>query len=167
MMMKRLAEFLDANGVHYSLISHPPSFTAQDTAHTAHISGKELAKTVVVWMDGEMVLVVLPASHMINFTQLREFSKSENIELATEGEFKNRFPECEVGAMPPFGNLFGMRVFVASPLAEDMEIAFNAGSHRELVKMTYKDFERLVKPAVGSFAFRKSAPANEEMLGGV
>jgi len=151
MILKKLVEFLDSNNVRYTILTHSPAFTAQEIAHQAHISGKEIAKTVIVWMDGAMVMAVLPGSHIINFAHLQEHSGAKNVELAGETEFKDRFPNCEVGAMPPFGNLFNMPVYVASALKEDREIAFNAGSHRELVKMSYTDYERLVKPVIASF----------------
>lgn len=155
MILKKLVQFLDDNKVKYTVITHSPSFTSQEIAQSAHISGKELAKTIIVWMDGSMAMVVLPGSHMIDFAMLKVQSQAANVELANESEFKDRFPECEVGAMPPFGNLFAMRAFVASALKEDKEIAFNAGSHRELIKMAYDDYERLVKPVVAPFTFRK------------
>jgi Ala-tRNA(Pro) deacylase len=157
MTLKKLVEYLDNNKVKYVVITHSTAFTAQDVAQSAHISGKEVAKTVVVWMDGAMAMAVLPASHMIDFNLLKEVTGAKNVELASESEFKDRFPECEIGAMPPFGNLFTMRVFVSSSLSEDKEIAFNAGSHREMVKMSYVDFEKLVQPTVASFTFEKKA----------
>jgi Ala-tRNA(Pro) deacylase len=161
MILKKLVEFLDNNRVKYVVVTHSPAFTAQDVAQSAHIPGKEVAKAVIVWMDGAMAMAVLPASQMIDFDLLRNITGAKSVELASESEFKDRFPECDVGAMPPFGNLFGMRVFAASTLAEDKEIAFNAGSHRELVKMSYVDFERLAKPAIGSFTFRKKGLGDE------
>jgi len=139
MILKQLVDFLDSNKAKYIVISHSPAFTAQDVAQSAHIPGKEVAKTVIVWMDGTMAMSVLPASQMVDFNLLKEVTGAKNVELATESEFKDRFPDCEVGAMPPFGNLFNMRVFAASSLAEDKEIAFNAGSHREVLKMAYAD----------------------------
>ena len=151
MPVKRLKEFLDTNNIKYVIISHSRVFTAQETATSAHISGKELAKTVMVKIDGKMAMAVLPASYKVDFDLLKKTTGSSKVEIASEKEFKDLFPECEVGAMPPFGNLYGMDVFVAKSLAEDEEIAFNAGSHRELVKMAYKDFERLVKPKVMKF----------------
>ena len=95
---------------------------------------------------------VLPASAKVDFELLKKATGSGKVEIASEKEFKDMFPECEVGAMPPFGNLYGMDVFVAESLTEDEDISFNAGSHRELVKMAYKDFERLVKPKVTKFS---------------
>ena len=152
MPVKKLKEFLNTEGVKYTMISHSPVYTAQQTAASAHISGKELAKTVMVKVDGKMAMAVLPASYRVNFELLKKAAEVREVELATEEEFKGMFPGCDVGAMPPFGNLYGMEVFVAEKLAEDEEIAFNAGSHTELIKLSYKDFERLVRPKVARFA---------------
>lgn len=152
MTVRRLREFLDENKVKYMVISHSLAYTAQEIAASAHISGQELAKTVVVKIDGEMALAVLPATYKIDFDLLKQATGAKKLELASEREFTDRFPECETGAMPPFGNLYGMDVFVAETLTEDEEIAFNAGSHTELVKLAYKDFERLVKPKVVRFS---------------
>jgi Ala-tRNA(Pro) deacylase len=146
MPVKKLREFLDTNGVKYVSIVHSKAYTAQTIAAASHIPGKELAKTVMVLLDGKMAMAVLPASYQVNFDLLKKATGAKKVELAGEGEFKNMFPECEVGAMPPFGNLYGMEVFVAESLAEDDEIAFNAGSHTELIKLHYEDFEKLVKP---------------------
>ena len=152
MPVKRLKEFLDSHNMKYVTISHSRAFTAQETATSAHIPGKELAKTVMVKTDGKMAMAVLPASYKVDFDLLKKATGSGKIEIADEEEFKGLFPGCEVGAMPPFGNLYGMDVFVAKSLTEDEEIAFNAGSHRELVRMAYKDFEGLVKPRVMKFS---------------
>ena len=155
MILKKLVEYLDDNNVRYVNVTHSTAFTAQDVAQSAHIPGKEMAKSVIVWMDGAMAMVVLPASSMIDFTKLKEFSQTKNVELASESEFKDRFPDCEVGAMPPFGNLFNMRVIADTALSEDREISFNAGSHHELIRLPYANFEQLVKPALGSLAVPK------------
>ncbi|MCF6155026.1 MAG: YbaK/EbsC family protein [Candidatus Brocadia sp.] len=152
MPVKRLKEFLDSQNIKYVTISHSRAFMAKETATSAHIPWKELAKTVMVKIDGKMAMAVLPASCKVDFDLLRKATGSGKIEIADEKEFKDLFPGCEVGAMPPFGNLYGMDVFVARSLTEDKEIAFNAGSHRELVRMAYKDFERLVKPKVMEFS---------------
>ena len=152
MPVQKLKEFLDSHSIKYVTISHSRAFTAQETATSAHIAGKELAKTVMVKMNGKMAMAVLPAYSKVDFDILKKATGSATIEIASEKEFKNLFPDCEIGAMPPFGNLYGMDVFVAESLTEDKEIAFNAGSHRELVKMAYKDFERLVKPKVTKFS---------------
>ena len=152
MPVKTLKKFLDENKVKYVVISHSPAYTAQDIAASAHIPGKELAKTVMVKIDGKMSMAVLPASYKVDFKLLKKATGASDVVLASEPEFKDMFPECELGAMPPFGNLYGMDVFVAESLAEDEEIAFNAGSHTELVRLAYRDCERLVKPAVLRFS---------------
>jgi Ala-tRNA(Pro) deacylase len=152
MPVKRLKEFLDSNNIKYVSISHSPAYTAQAIAASAHVSGKELAKTVMVKVDGKIAMAVLPASFQVDFDKMKEATGAKTVELATELEFKDLFPECEVGAMPPFGNLYDMDVFAAAKLAEDEEIAFNAGSHTELIKLAYADFERLVKPKVIAFS---------------
>lgn len=151
MPVRRLKEFLDSQQIKYVTISHSPAFTAQQIAATAHVPGKELAKTVMVLVDGKMAMAVLPASLRVDLDHLQEIVGARRIELADERSFRDKFPECEVGAMPPFGNLYGMDVYVADSLAEDDEIAFNAGSHTELIRMAYADFERLVKPKVLAF----------------
>jgi len=152
MPVKRLKEFLDSHNIKYVIISHSPAYTAQAIAASAHVSGKELAKTVMIKLDGKMAMAVLPASYQVDFDLMKEAVGAKKIELATETEFKDLFPECEVGAMPPFGNLYDMDVFAAARLAEDDEIAFNAGSHTELIKLAYKDFERLANPKVLKFS---------------
>ncbi|MDX1388250.1 MAG: YbaK/EbsC family protein [Acidobacteriota bacterium] len=151
MPVKKLREFLVGENVKYVLLCHSAAFTAQEIAAKAHIPGKELAKTVIVSIDGEMAMAVLPASYKVDFTSLKEMAGAGRVDLCDEKDFRNKFPGCELGAMPPFGNLYDMRVFVDETLAEDDEIAFNAGSHTELVRMAYKDFERLVQPTVVSF----------------
>jgi Ala-tRNA(Pro) deacylase len=148
MPVQKLREFLDSHGVKYVTISHSPAYTAQEIAATAHISGKELAKTVIVKLDGTLAMAVLPASYQVDLDLLKEAAKATTVELAREAEFKDKFPGCETGAMPPFGNLYGMAVFAADTLAEDEQIAFTAGSHNELIRMSYADFAKLVRPAV-------------------
>ena len=152
MPVKKLKDFLDSNSIKYTMISHSQAYTAQLIAASAHIPGKELAKTVMVKIDDKMAMAVLPASFKVDFNLLKEGIGASNVGLAGEQEFKDKFPECDVGAMPPFGNLYGMEVFVAEKLAEDEEIVFNAGSHTELIRLAYKDFERLVKPKVMKFS---------------
>ncbi|MBD3223983.1 MAG: deacylase [Caldithrix sp.] len=148
MPVKKLKDFLDKKRVKYVLISHSEAYTSQEIAATAHIPGKELAKTVIVKLDGEMAMVVLPASHQIDFDLCKKATGSDTVELASEEEFKYRFPDCEIGAMPPFGNLYDMDVYVAEKLTEDELIAFNACSHKELMRISYKDFKKLVDPRV-------------------
>ena len=155
MPVRKLKEFLDQANVKYVTVSHSPAYTAQEIAASAHIPGKELAKTAMLKIDGRMAMAVLPASYRVDFDLLREAAQAERVELATERDFIDLFPECEPGAMPPFGNLWDMDVYVADALAEDEEIAFNAGSHTELIKLGYRDFQRLVKPKVLRFAAQR------------
>jgi Ala-tRNA(Pro) deacylase len=154
MPVQKLRKFLDEHDVKYVTISHSPSFTAQEIAASAHIPGQELAKTVIVKIDGEMAMAVLPASFLVDFEVLKESVGARSVELATESEFRDTFPGCELGAMPPFGNLYDMDVYVANDLADDEEIAFNAGLHTELIRLKYADFERLVQPKLVEFAAR-------------
>lgn len=148
MPTQKLKQFLDSNNVEYMTINHSPAYTAQRIAELTHISGKELAKTVIVKLDGEFAMTVLPASHRVDLDYLKRGVNADTVEVATESEFKDLFPDCEVGAMPPFGNLYDMDVYVAEKLAEDEEIAFNSGTHTELVRLSYEDFENLVAPKV-------------------
>lgn len=148
MPIRKLREFLDSHDVRYFVLSHSPAYTAQDVAAAAHVPGKELAKTVIVTIDGTMAMVVLPASRQLDFELLRELTGTRDVQLAGESEFGGLFPECEIGAMPPFGNLYGMDVYVAEELEEDDEIAFNAGSHHELLRLSFDDYRRLVLPKV-------------------
>lgn len=154
MPLSKIKEFLDRNNVRYITLKHSPAYTAQEIAAIAHVSGKELAKTVMIKVNGQMAMAVLPASFKISFEQMKAALGAEKVRLAYEQEFMDKFPDCEVGAMPPFGNLYGMEVYVAESLAKDEEIAFNACSHSELIKMSYKDFETLVKPKILRFSMQ-------------
>ncbi len=153
MPAKKLKKFLDDNNIKYVSITHSPAFTSQEIAASAHIPGKELAKTVVIKIENKIAMAVIPGSYKIDLHFLKEMLGHENIRIASEYEFVDKFPGCEIGAMPPFGNLYDMEVYAAGSLAEDEEIAFNAGTHTELIKMSYKDFERLVHPKVFEFSY--------------
>jgi Ala-tRNA(Pro) deacylase len=154
MPVRQLQEFLDSHHAKYMTITHSPTYSAQTIAASTHTPGKEFAKSVIVKLDGKMALAVLPACNLIDFNRLRETTGAGDAELAHEEEFQHLFPECEVGAMPPFGNLYGLEAFVDESLTEDQEIAFNAGSHWELMRMAYRDFEGLVKPKVARFSYQ-------------
>jgi len=151
MPVKTLKHFLDVNGIKYVSIIHSPAYTAQEVAQSVHMPGRELAKVVIIELDGKMAMAVLPATRKVVVQDVRELTGCDDVKFATEGEFKSRFPDCEVGAMPPFGNLYGMDVYASEELALNREIAFNAGSHVEIIRMNYEDFERLVKPKVLAF----------------
>jgi Ala-tRNA(Pro) deacylase len=152
MPLNRLRTFLDSHNTKYIVISHSLAYTAQGIAALAHISGKELAKTVVVNLDGQLAMAVVPASCQVDMNLLRAAAGTKTTALALELEFKNKFPDCETGAMPPFGNLYDMPVFADESLAQDKEIAFNAGSHRELIQLAWKDFVDLVRPRLVKLA---------------
>lgn len=153
MPAQKLKEYLDAQRVKYVSINHSPAYTAQEIAASAHVRGKELAKTVIVTLDGRMAMAVLPASRKVGFDLLREASGAEAVQLASEQAFRDMFPGCELGAMPPFGNLYDIDVYVSQSLTEDEEIVFNAGTHTELIRLAYADFERLVRPKVARIAY--------------
>ncbi|HEV2435886.1 MAG TPA: YbaK/EbsC family protein [Verrucomicrobiae bacterium] len=151
MPVKQLKEFLDEHHVKYVSITHSKAYTAQEVAASAHVPGGSMAKVIIVELDGEMAMAVLPANRKIVLPDLHDVTGSDQVRFVSEDKFKNRFPDCEIGAMPPFGNLYGMDVFVADALAQNREIAFNAGSHEEIIKLAYEDFERLVQPNLVSF----------------
>jgi Ala-tRNA(Pro) deacylase len=151
MPVRTLKEFLDREKVKYITIRHSPAYTAQQVAQSTHIRGKELAKTVIVELDGKMAMAVLPADRKIVLQDLREVTGSDQVKFASEDEFRKKFADCETGAMPPFGNLYGMEVYVAEALTQNEEIAFNAGSHTEVIRLAFSDFEKLVRPKVMSF----------------
>ena len=152
MPVKELTQFLDACNVKYTSIVHSPAYTAQEIAESAHIKGHSMAKVVIVKLDDVMAMAVLPADTKVILQDLRELTGHENVQLATEDEFRSRFPDCELGAMPPFGNLYSMDVYVAESLTKNEQIAFNAGSHLEVIQLDYPDFERLTHPKVLSFS---------------
>jgi Ala-tRNA(Pro) deacylase len=152
MSLARLKEFLDNHNIKYVTISHSVAYTSQGIAALTHIPGKELAKTVIVKIDGALAMVVLPAPSQVDLSRLARGAGANQAVLASEQEFKDRFPDCETGAMPPFGNLYDLPVFADESLSQDKEIAFNAGSHRELLRMSWEDFERLVRPQIAKVA---------------
>jgi Ala-tRNA(Pro) deacylase len=153
MPVQELTEYLDSHEIGYEIVKHARAYTAQEIAAAAHIPGKELAKTVIIKVDSEMVMAVLPAYCRVNVERIREATGAGEARLATEREFEALFPGCELGAMPPFGNLYGTDVFVDENLAENDRILFNAGSHTELIRMSYGDFAALVKPKVLPFSW--------------
>jgi Ala-tRNA(Pro) deacylase len=158
--VEQVKQFLQANNIKYVTITHSTAYTAQEIAALTHMKGRDLAKTVVVKLDGTLALSVVPASSHVDLLRLRELSGAKTTELAGEGEFRTRFPGCELGAMPPFGNLYQMPVYVDESLASKHDIAFNAGTHSELMQLAYADFERLVKPRVAAITpSRKGAHA--------
>jgi Ala-tRNA(Pro) deacylase len=148
MAISKLTDYLDENGKKYVIVKHSEAFTAQEVAASAHIPGKDMVKTVIVKADGDMKMVILPSTHDVDFNSIREALDAEEVELASEEEFESLFPDSELGAMPPFGNFYDMDTLVAESLTDDDIIAFNAGNHREVIKMAYSDYEELVQPDI-------------------
>ncbi len=161
MVIERLREYLDKNGVKYVVQSHSPAYSAQEVAHLVHVPGREVAKTVIVKIHDDFAMAVLPASYHVDFHRLMNALKTSDMYLAGEDEFAVRFPDCEVGAMPPFGNLYDMDVYVAQSLAEDTHITFNAGTHTDVVTLRYEDYAKLAQPQVVSFTDRKRRQEQE------
>lgn len=156
---QRLQTFLASNRMKYSVMKHPVAYTAQEIAAAQHVPGRRLAKSVLVLTDRGPVLAVLPAVQLIDLKKLKTFLKTKTLTIGKEADIKARFPDVEVGAMSPFGNLYEVPVAVDRGLAESGEIVFNAGSHTETIKMRYADFATLVKPKAGSFGLvRASTP---------
>ncbi|MGO1499867.1 MAG: aminoacyl-tRNA deacylase [Marinobacter sp.] len=148
MPVQQLKEFLDEANVEYMCLTHPPAFTAQELAHHVKIAGDKVVKTVIIELDGKMAMLVMPATWRVRWDSLSRILDTDFVDLADEQEFQDRFPDCEVGAMPPFGNLFGMTVYCAEPLTEQSELAFAAGSHTETLHIKTQDFLNLVQPMV-------------------
>jgi Ala-tRNA(Pro) deacylase len=147
-ILRKLKEMLDEAKISYEVHSHLQAFTAQETAARQHLSGKDMAKVVMLEVDGALAMAVIPASRMISLNAVKASLGAKEVRLATEDEFASRFPECEIGAMPPFGNLFDLPVYVDPTLEEDEAIFFNAGNHQQTVEMRYRDFAQIVQPRV-------------------
>jgi Ala-tRNA(Pro) deacylase len=147
-----MREYLNKNHVRYVTVEHSPAYTAEAVAASAHVPSKEMAKTVMIEVDGLPAMAVVPAAFHVDLELLREALNAQCVSLLREKDFRDRFPDCAPGAMPPFGNLYGMPVYVSESLAEDEYVAFSAGSHHEVVLMTYADYERLVAPRVIKFS---------------
>lgn len=159
MPLTKLREFLDSRQIKYLVISHSVAYTAQGIAALVHLSGKKLAKTVIVKIDGVLAMAVVPASMHVDLDLLRTAAGAGVVEVATEQEFKDAFPDCETGAMPPFGNLYDMPVYADASLAENEEITFNAGTHRELMRMGWRDLTRLVDAQIVNLTHRPAVAA--------
>lgn len=146
MLSPRLHHFLDERHAPYTTLTHDRTITAQQTADAAHVDKRNFAKTVMLKIDGTLAMMVMPAAYRANLTRLSRSLGGRQVELAQEDEFKNVFPDCELGAMPPFGNLYGIPVYVDARMTGEAEIVFNAGSHTDAVRMPYAEFERLTQP---------------------
>ena len=151
-VLKKLKDYLEQNQVSYELGYHVRVYTAQEIAAAQHVPGKEMAKVVMVKTDGKSVMLVLPASYRVEMKKLKGVLNSKKVVMVKEEEFQELFPDCEIGAMPPFGNLYNLEVWVDQVLTEDDFIVFRAGSHVETLRIKYSDYARLVSPKVGDFS---------------
>jgi Ala-tRNA(Pro) deacylase len=156
-VLTKLEEYLKNQQIPFSRSTHPVAFTAQEVAQAEHVSGRMIAKTVVLLADGAFLVAVLSADAVVDLQELRHTLGVTHLRLATEREIADLFPDCELGAMPPFGNLYGLPVYAEASLAQQSEIAFNAGTHRDVVHMKFTDFRRLVDPLIMSFGRRVAA----------
>lgn len=143
---RKILDYLKEHNINFSTINHTPAYTASQIAQTAHVPGRKMAKCVMVKLDGKLTIVLIPAHQRIDLENIKKQARAQLVELAHEYEFSDKFPNCELGAMPPFGELFNMNVFIADSLSHQDWLAFNAGSHSELIKMDMKDFLKLVHP---------------------
>jgi Ala-tRNA(Pro) deacylase len=153
-----IRDYLQQHGVSYSVVEHPVAYTAQEEAAAAHVAGREWAKAVVCMVDDQPTMAVLPADRVVDFARFRTACGASSVRLASEAELQPLYSDCELGAMPPFGPLYKQPVLVDRSLTADPEILFNAGSHREAIRMRYRDFEELVKPTVAEFGVAASGP---------
>lgn len=149
---KKLKDFLDKNRVKFEANRHKEVYTAQEIAAVQHVPGDNMAKVVIVKADGKLGMLVLPATHKIDFKKLQSVLKVKNIKLASEAEFKSAFPDCEVGAMPPFGSLYNIPLLADKALTGSSMIAFNAGTHKDSVAIRLSDFTKLEKPVMVDFS---------------
>ena len=150
-VLKRLQSYLDSHQIPYQIIGHSLAYTAREAANSLHVPADTFAKVVVVKADGRYVMTVLPSNWKVDFRRLIDVLEYPHVRLATEEELATLFPDCEIGSMPPFGNLYGTPVYVDETLTRDEEIVFDAGSHVGAIKMRYQDFADLVHPQVAEF----------------
>jgi Ala-tRNA(Pro) deacylase len=147
-----MEQYLRENGAGFEVMKHSQAYTMQEVAAALHVPGKQVAKVVMVKGDGAMAMLVLPAPYRLDFAQARGTLDAKKVTLAGEEDFQDLFPDCETGAMPPFGNLYDLPVYVDISMAEEEDIVFRIGTHRETMKLAYTDFERLAQPQVAEFA---------------
>ena len=148
----RIRDFLDSQNVRYEELSHSTAYTGQEVAHTLHLSGKRCAKTVVLEGDGRLAMAVLPASNRLDLQDLQEAMEVEHLEMLAESALEELFPDCEAGAIPPLGRLYGMEVWVDQAVCDREHIVFCAGTHEDCIRMKYSDFAKLVQPRPSRFS---------------
>lgn len=151
-VLRKLRDYLDGNQIRYEVGYHARVYTAQEIAAAQHVPGKEMVKVVMVKADGKVVMLVLPASYRVDRKKLKGVLSCKKVGMTKEEEFQELFPDCEIGAMPPFGSLYNLEVWVDQVLAENESIVFQAGSHVETLRIKYSDYARLVNPRVADFS---------------
>ncbi|MBI4042053.1 MAG: YbaK/EbsC family protein [Deltaproteobacteria bacterium] len=156
-VVQKLADYLESKKIKYQEVPHREAYTAQEVAQSVHARGQEVVKVVVVKGKKKFYMLALPASYKVDLDAFSEIVDEKELRLATEGEIQSLFPECEVGAMPPFGNLWKIDVYADKSLAADKEIWIQPGSHTSLIKISFADFKKLVKPKVEEFARKQVA----------
>jgi Ala-tRNA(Pro) deacylase len=149
--LERLQTYFGEHGVAYETQQHRTAFTAQRVADALHEKGRYVVKVFIAWVDGKLVMLVLPAPAHVDYDRVRDWLRAQEVRAAHEDEFEHLFPDCEVGAMPPFGNLYHLPVYLDRSLADVDHLVFQAGTHRETMKIAMADYLRLVSPAVGDF----------------
>jgi len=159
-IFERIKDLFEREGIPYKLLAHSEVYTAPELAASIHTPGRKVAKVVMVWADGEYVMAVIPSHRHLNMARFAKVLEARHMLLAKEWEVGKLFPDCEVGAMPPLGNLYGLRVFVDTSLAQEPDIYFPAGSHHEVIEIRYEDYERLVHPKVDHFALEPAEKAS-------
>jgi Ala-tRNA(Pro) deacylase len=151
---ERMEEYLRENGVGFQVQTHEQAFTMQEVAAALRVPGNQVAKVVIVCADKDKVMLVLPAPYRMNVDLVRDMVGAKTIRLAKEEEFADLFPDCATGAMPVFGNLYGVPVYVDRSMSEEPDMVFRIGTHRETMKIAYADFVRLARPVVGDFSWQ-------------
>ena len=151
-LSRKLIEHLNREGIQYDILPHTVTYTAQETAASIHTTGKEVAKAVIVTDGRQYAMAVLEAPQHLDLGKFARVSGMDEPRLATETEIRNLFSDCEVGAMPPFGSLYGITTWVDSSLDQDEHISFDGGSHYEVMRISYEDFKNLVKPRAAGIA---------------
>lgn len=148
MVCTRLRALLEDQGVPHETVHHRFDYTAQEAAADTHTRGREFAKVVMLQVDGAPAMIVLPAHHRVDFARLHDELGAKQVRMCNEDEMRQLFPDCEVGAEPPFGNLYGVPVYLSDAMKDDLFITFNAGTHEDVIRMRLEDYVRLAKPRI-------------------
>ncbi|MGA3327128.1 MAG: YbaK/EbsC family protein [Terriglobia bacterium] len=156
---QRIRDYLDSQNVPYETLHHSQAYTAQEVAHSLHVSGKKCVKAVVASGDSKLVVLVMPAAHRLNFQELKSALRANHLEMLVESELVDLFPDCDLGAVPPLGNLYGLEVWVDRAVANAEKVLFCAGTHEDCIRMRYSDFAKVTRPYLGHFSELGTAQA--------